>query len=211
MLRVLCVDDHAIFRQGLKQILTQFDRHAQVGEAPTAAAAIQMLRDGRWDLVILDLSLPDRSGMQLLTEIKHQMPDLPVLVLSMHADDEYAVRALRNGAAGYVTKDTAPDELITAIQRVTRGGRYMSPALAEKVAFAFASPSTGKKLHQSLSERELEILRLIGGGKSLKEIAAMLSLSVKSVGTYRSRILEKMGMSTNADLIRYVVENKLTL
>lgn len=210
MLRVLCVDDHAIFRQGLKQILTQFDRHAAVGEAPTAAAAMEMVRQGRWDLVILDLSLPDRSGLQLLTELKHQMPDLPVLVLSMHADDEYAVRALRNGAAGYVTKDTAPDELIAAIQKVTRGGRYMSPGLAEKVAFAFASPST-EKPHQSLSERELEILRLIGGGKSLKEIAALLTLSVKSVGTYRSRILEKMGMSTNADLIRYVVENKLTL
>lgn len=210
MLRVLCVDDHAIFRQGLKQILTQFDRHATVGEAPTAAAAMEMVRQGRWDLVILDLSLPDRSGLQLLTELKHQMPDLPVLVLSMHADDEYAVRALRNGAAGYVTKDTAPDELIAAIQKVTRGGRYMSPGLAEKVAFAFASPST-EKPHQSLSERELEILRLIGGGKSLKEIAALLTLSVKSVGTYRSRILEKMGMSTNADLIRYVVENKLTL
>lgn len=210
MLRVLCVDDHAIFRQGLKQILTQYDRHATVGEAPTAAAAMEMVRQGRWDLVILDLSLPDRSGLQLLTELKHQMPDLPILVLSMHADDEYAVRALRNGAAGYVTKDTAPDELIAAIQKVTRGGRYMSPALAEKVAFAFASPST-EKPHQSLSERELEILRLIGGGKSLKEIAALLTLSVKSVGTYRSRILEKMGMSTNADLIRYVVENKLTL
>ena len=210
MLRVLCVDDHAIFRHGLKQILTQYDRNAQVGEAPTAADALRMLRQARWDLVILDLSLPDRSGLQLLMDLKQEHVDLPVLVLSMHADDEYAVRALRNGAAGYVTKDSAPEELIVAIQKVTRGGKYMTPALAEKVAFSFASPST-EKPHHSLSERELEILRLIGGGKSLKEIAAMLSLSVKSVGTYRARILEKMGMTTNADLIRYVVENKLTL
>lgn len=210
MLRVLCVDDHAIFRHGLKQILTQYDRHVQVGEAPTAADAMQLVRESRWDLVILDLSLPDRSGLQLLTELKQVQPDLPVLVLSMHADDEYAVRALRNGAAGYVTKDSAPDELLSAIQKVTRGGKYMTPALAERVAFAYASPST-EKPHQTLSERELEILRLIGEGKSLKEIAAMLSLSVKSVGTYRARILEKMSMTTNADLIRYVVENKLIL
>lgn len=210
MLRALCIDDHAIFRQGLKQILTQHDRHVQVGEAPTAADALHLARQGRWDVVILDLSLPDRSGLQLLTDLKQEHPDVPVLVLSMHADDEYAVRALRGGAAGYVTKDSAPDELIAAIQKVIRGGKYMTPALAQKVAFAVAA-STSEKPHHSLSERELEILRLIGAGKSLKEIAAMLSLSVKSVGTYRARILEKMGMSTNADLIRYVVENKLTL
>jgi len=210
MLRALCIDDHAIFRQGLKQILIQHDRHVQVGEAPTAAEALLLARQGRWDVIILDLSLPDRSGLQLLTDLKQEHPDVPVLILSMHADDEYAVRALRSGAAGYVTKDSAPDELITAIQKVTRGGKYMTPALAEKVAFAVAA-SSNEKPHHSLSERELEILRLIGAGKSLKEIAAMLSLSVKSVGTYRARILEKMGMGTNADLIRYVVENKLTL
>lgn len=210
-MRVLCVDDHAIFRQGVKQILLQYDRQAKIGEASTAAAATQLARESRWDVVILDLSLPDRSGFQLLSEFKREQPDVPVIVLSMHADDEYAIRALRIGASAYVTKESAPEELITALQKVMRGGRYMTPALAEKIAFALASPETSAKPHQSLSEREMEVLQLIGAGRSLKEIAAMLSLSVKSVGTYRSRVLEKMAMSTNADLIRYVIENDLTL
>lgn len=210
-MRVLCVDDHAIFRQGVKQILLQHDRQTKIGEAATAEQAMQLVRESRWDVAILDLSLPDRSGLHLLSELKQAQPELPVLILSMHADDEYALRALRTGASGYVTKESAPEELITAIQKVTHGGRYMTPALAEKVAFAAASPSQVQKPHHLLSERESEVLRLIGAGKSLKEIAAMLSLSVKSVGTYRARVLEKMGMSTNADLIRYVIEQNLTL
>lgn len=211
-MRVLCVDDHAIFRQGVKGILLQHDRQARIGEAGTADEAMKLLRETRWDAVVLDLSLPDRSGLQLLMEIKRDNPDLPVVVLSMHAEDEYAVRAIRGGASGYVTKEGAPEELVVALQKVVRGGRYMTPALAEKVAFAFASTdSPQQKPHHSLSERELEILRFIGAGKSLKEIAAMLSLSVKSVGTYRARVLEKMNMSTNADLIRYVIEHKLSL
>lgn len=209
-MRVLCVDDHAIFRQGVKQILLQHDRHTTVGEAATADAAMRLAREARWDVVVLDLSLPERSGFQVLAELKHEQPDLLVIVLSMHGEDEYAIRALRNGASGYVTKESAPEELIAAIQRVMRGGRYMTPALAEKIAFAIASPST-KAPHHALSERELEVLRFIGAGKSLKEIAAMLSLSVKSVGTYRARVLEKMTMSSNADLIRYVVEHDLRL
>jgi two-component system, NarL family, invasion response regulator UvrY len=209
--RALCIDDHAIFRQGVKQILQQYDRQVKIGEAATAEAALQLVRESRWDIVILDLSLPDRSGLQLLGDLKREQPDLPVLVLSMHAEDEYAMRALRSGASGYVTKESAPEELIAAVQKIMRGGRYMTPALAEKIAFSYASPAAQEKPHQTLSERELEILQLIGAGKSLKEIAAMLSLSVKSVSTYRSRVLEKMTMSTNADLIRYVVENNLTM
>lgn len=210
-MRILCVDDHAIFRQGVKQILAQHDRQAKIGEAATAAAAMQLARETRWDLVILDLSLPDRSGLQVLTDLKREQPELPVIVLSMHAEDEYAIRALRIGASGYVTKESAPEELVAALQKVMRGGRYMTPTLAEKIAFSYASPATAEKAHHSLSERELEVLQLIGAGKSLKEIAAMLSLSVKSVGTYRARVLEKMAMSTNADLIRYVIEHNLAL
>ena len=202
-MRALCVDDHAIFRQGVRQILLQYDRQMKIGEAPNAQAAMQLLQEAKWDVVILDLSLPDRSGLQLLADIRRDHPDLPVLVLSMHADDEYAVRAVRSGASGYVTKEGAPEELIVALEKVMRGGRYMTPALAEKVAFGVAV----ERRHQSLSDREMEVLQLIGAGKSLKEIAAMLSISVKSVGTYRARVLEKMSMSTNADLIRYVVEN----
>jgi two-component system invasion response regulator UvrY len=209
-MRILCVDDHAIFRQGVKQILVQYDRLVHIGEAATAAAALQLARDGHWDAVILDLSLPDRSGFQLLTELKQERRDLPVLVLTMHGEDEYAIRALRNGASGYLTKESAPEELIAAIQKVMRGGRYMTPALAEKIAFSYASPA-GQAPHHTLSEREMEVLQLIGAGKSLKEIAAQLALSVKSVSTYRARVLEKMTMSTNADLIRYVVENNLRL
>jgi two-component system, NarL family, invasion response regulator UvrY len=210
-LRALCIDDHAIFRQGVKQILEQYNRHVQIGEAATAKAAMQLARESRWDVVLLDLSLPDRSGLQLLGDLKREQPDLPVIVLTMHGDDEYAVRAVRGGASGYVTKESAPEELITALRKVIAGGRYMTPALAEKVAFGYASPGGSEKPHQTLSERELEILRLIGAGKSLKEIAALLELSVKSVGTYRSRVLEKMSMSTNADLIRYVIENQVSL
>ena len=209
-MRILCVDDHAIFRQGVKQILLQYDRQVKIGEAATAEAALQLVRDAHWDLVVLDLSLPDRSGFQLLTELKHERRDLPVLVLSMHGEDEYAIRALRNGAAGYLTKESAPEELVAAIQKVTRGGRYMTPALAEKIAFAYAAPQT-QAPHHALSEREMEVLQLIGAGKSLKEIAAQMALSVKSVSTYRARLLEKMTMSTNADLIRYVVENDLRM
>jgi DNA-binding NarL/FixJ family response regulator len=209
-MRILCVDDHAIFRQGVKQILLQHDRQTKIGEAATAEAAMQLAREARWDLVILDLSLPDRSGFQMLSDLKHEQPGLPLIVLSMHGEDEYALRALRNGASGYVTKESAPEELIAAIQKVTRGGKYMTPALAEKIAFAMASPPA-QAPHHVLSERELEVLRLIAAGKSLKEIAALLSLSVKSVGTYRSRVLEKMSMSTNADLIRYVIEHNLRL
>ena len=210
-MRVLCVDDHAIFRQGVRQILLQADRQARIGEAATAEAAMRLAREESWDVVILDLSLPDRSGLQVLVDLKREKPDLPVLVLSMHADDEYALRALRNGASGYVTKESAPEELLDAIRKVTHGGRYISPALAEKVAFAVASPATALKPHQALSEREFEVLRLIAAGKSIKEIAASLGLSVKSVGTYRARLLEKMEMTTNADLIRYVIENDLQL
>jgi two-component system, NarL family, invasion response regulator UvrY len=209
--RALCVDDHAIFRQGVRQILLQHDRQAKIGEAPSAEAAMRLAREEAWDVVILDLSLPDRSGLQVLVDLKREKPDLPVLVLSTHADDEYALRALRNGASGYVTKESAPEELIDAIRKVTHGGRYMSPALAEKVAFAAAVPATAAKPHQALSEREFEVLRLIAAGKSIKEIAASLGLSVKSVGTYRARLLEKMAMTTNADLIRYVIENDLQL
>jgi DNA-binding NarL/FixJ family response regulator len=209
-MRILCVDDHAIFRQGVRQILLQHDRQVQIGEAATAAAALQLGREAHWDVVILDLSLPDRSGFQLLTELKQERRDLPVLVLSMHGEDEYAIRALRNGASGYLTKESAPEELIAAIDKVIRGGRYMTPALAEKIAFAVASPPA-QAPHRALSEREMEVLQLIGAGKSLKEIAAQLALSVKSVSTYRARVLEKMTMSTNADLIRYVVENDLRL
>lgn len=209
-MRILCVDDHAIFRQGVRQILLQYDPLARIGEAANAAAALQLVREAHWDLVILDLSLPDRSGFQLLTELKQERRDLPVLVLSMHGEDEYAIRALRNGASGYLTKESAPEELIAAIQKVMRGGRYMTPALAEKIAFAYASPAA-QAPHQTLSEREMEVLQLIGAGKSLKEIAARMDLSVKSVSTYRARLLEKMTMSTNAELIRYVVENNLRL
>ena len=211
MLRILCIDDHAIFRHGVKQILLQSGRQMTVGEASTAAEAMLRAGEVRWDLVVLDLSLPDRSGLQVLSELKRDHPALPVLVLSMHADDEYAIRALRGGAAGYLTKESAPQELLAAVEKVMRGGRYMTPALAEKVAFTIASPDSARKPHQNLSERELEVLRFIANGKSQKEMAALLSISVKSVGTYRTRLLEKMGMTTNAELIRYVIEHNLNL
>ena len=154
-MRILCVDDHAIFRQGVKQILAAYDRQAKIGEAATADAAMQLARESRWDLVILDLSLPDRSGLQVLTDLKREQPELPVIVLSMHAEDEYAIRALRIGASGYVTKESAPEELVAALQKVMRGGRYMITTLAEKIAFSYATSATAEKPHHTLSEREL--------------------------------------------------------
>ncbi|HUP60332.1 MAG TPA: response regulator transcription factor [Thermoanaerobaculia bacterium] len=207
-MRILCVDDHAIFRQGVRQILARSAAPFHFGEASSARETLESLTRERWDLVLLDLSLPDRGGLDLLVQIRRDWPEIPVIVLTMHQEEDYALRALRNGAAGYVTKDTAPADLLAAVDRVSDGGRYISASVAERIAMSLSSDQP-RELHERLSTRELEVLRLIGQGKSLKEIAAIMSLSVKSVGTYRARLLEKMNMSSNADLVRYLVEHHL--
>jgi DNA-binding NarL/FixJ family response regulator len=206
--RVLLIDDHQVVRDGLKSIIREFSDDAVFGEAATAADALRLARDEPWDLAVLDISLRDHSGLEVLKELKQLRPRLPVLVLTMHAEEQYARRAYRTGASGYVTKDTPRTELAAAIKRVLSGARYISPALAELLV-----NDLGRDLdhpsHDLLSDREFEVMRLIGRGKSVGEIAVMLSLSDKTVSTYRARVLEKMQLRTNADIVRYAIENRL--
>jgi DNA-binding NarL/FixJ family response regulator len=199
---ILVADDHAIVRRGLTQLLSDELEGARFGEAATATDAVQAVRSGEWDLVVLDISLPGRSGLDVLKEIKAARPKLPVLILSMYPEEQFAVRALRAGAAGYLTKQTAPEELVGAVRKVLRGGRYVSASLAERLANEIGG-SPEKEPHETLSDREFQVLRLIASGLSLTAIADALTISVQTVSTYRTRLLEKMGMTTNADLSRY--------
>jgi len=208
MIRILIGDDHIVVRRGLQQILSDEPDMSVVGEAHNAQEVLALVRKQHWDLVVLDISMPGRSGLDIIEELKHERPKLPVLILSMYPEDRYAVRALRVGAAGYLTKESAPEELVKAIRKVVSGGRYVSPPLAEKLACAL-STDTGRPLHETLSNRELQVLCMIGSGKSVGAIAAELSLSVKTISTYRARILEKMTLKNNAELIRYALQNRL--
>lgn len=207
-MRILIVDDHAVVRQGLKQILNDSFRTAVYGEAGNAQAALEKIWNEEWDVVVLDISMPGRSGLEVLKEIKRAKPKLPVLVLSMHSEDQFAVRVVRSGAAGYMTKESAPDELVGAIKKVLAGGRYVSSELAEKMVM-YLDIDAQKQPHESLSDREFQVLRLIGAGKTIRDIASQLSLSAKTVSTYRTRILEKMFLKTSADLICYAVHHDL--
>lgn len=208
MIRILVVDDHAVVRQGLKQILADSPEMVLAGEASTGAEALDQIRAGHWDVMVLDISLPDRSGLDILKQVRVEKPDLPVLVLTMHAEEQYAVRVLRAGAAGYLGKESAPEQLMAAIRKVARGGKYVSPRLAEDLAFHLLSHPQ-KALHESLSDREFQVLCMIASGKKSKEIADELCLSIKTVSTHRARILQKMRMRSNAELIHYCIRNRL--
>jgi two-component system, NarL family, invasion response regulator UvrY len=208
LIKILIADDHSIVREGLKQILAETPDLVVAGEASTAHEVMQMLQENLWDMIVLDISLPDISGMEVLRQIKEQNPNLPVLILSMHAEEQYAVRALRAGASGYLTKESASDQLIHAIKKVAQGGKYVSPSLAEKLAFELGT-SNQKPMHESLSNREFQVLCMIASGKTITEISQELYLSVKTVSTHRTRILQKMGMKNNAELIRYAINNNL--
>jgi DNA-binding NarL/FixJ family response regulator len=205
-MRILIADDHAVVRRGLKQILADHFRKADFGEAANVRDALVLIRRERWDAVVLDITMPGRSGLEALKEIREARPRLPVLVLSMHPEDQFAVRVLRSGAAGYMTKESAPEELVGAIEKVLAGGRYVSAALAEKMA-SYLAVDTPNLPHENLSDREFVVLRMIASGKTVSHIAAELSLSVKTVSTYRVRILEKMNMTTNAELTHYAIKN----
>jgi DNA-binding NarL/FixJ family response regulator len=207
MIRVLIADDHAIVRKGLRQIAEEQGSMA-VSEAADGQECLDKLRQEHWDALVLDINMPGRHGLDVLQVIRDSRPDLPVLVLSMHPEDQYAMRVLKSGAAGYMNKDAAPNELVQAIEKVVAGGRYISPALAEKLAFEIAGGSD-KLPHEKLSDREYRVLVMIGAGRSVSQIAEELSLSVKTVSTYRARVLEKMSLSTNADLIRYAIDHNL--
>jgi two-component system, NarL family, invasion response regulator UvrY len=208
MVRVLIADDHAVVRQGVKQILADQADMTVVGEAAQAHEVLTLVRRQDCDALLLDLSMPGSTGLETLKQLRHERPRLPVLVLTMHPEDQYAVRALKAGAAGYLTKDTAPDDLVTALRRVVRGGRYISQSLAEKLAVDVTTKTDGP-LHELLSDREYQVLCLIAGGKAVSAIAGELALSVKTVSTYRARILEKMGLQNNSELTHYAIQNGL--
>jgi DNA-binding NarL/FixJ family response regulator len=207
MVRVLLVDDHPVVRKGMKAILEDEMPGVAVVEAGNGDDALAALTADT-DVVVLDLSMPGRSGIDLLGEIKHRHPRMPVLIMSLHSEEQFAVRALRAGASGYVSKAAAPQELALAVGKVIGGGRYVSAALAERLADDIADGSTGA-LHERLSHREFEVMRGIASGRTVSEIAATMRLSVKTVSTYRARLLEKMSLTSNAELTRYALENGL--
>ena len=208
MIKVLIADDHPIVRQGLRQILSGVSDMKVAGEAVNGQETLEQVRAGGWDVLVLDITMPGRSGFDILKELKHQQPDLPVLVLSIHAEEQFAVRVLKAGASGYVTKENAPDELIKAIRKVVSGGKYISRGLAESLAFGLDTASARPR-HEALSDREFQVLQLVASGKTLTEIAEELSLSTKTISTYRTRLLEKMDFKSNAEIIRYAFENAL--
>jgi two-component system invasion response regulator UvrY len=205
-LPILLVDDHAVVRRGLRELLGEEFPSAEFGEAASGAEALAEIARRRWGLVVLDVSLPGRDGLEVLKEALALRPDVPIMMLSVHGEDQYAIRALRAGAAGYVTKETAAEDLTAAIRKVLQGGKYVSPRLAEQMAAALSTrDGTTRLLHEGLSDRELQVLRMLAVGKSVKEIGADLALSEKTISTYRTRIVGKMKMRSNAELMRYAL------
>jgi two-component system invasion response regulator UvrY len=207
MLKILIADDHPVVRRGLKQIIAEISDMVVADEATDGWEVLSKVRAGDYDVVLLDITMPGKNGIDVLTQLKCEKPSLPILVLSMHPEEQFAVRALRAGASGYLTKESAPNELVTAIQKVSSGGMYVSPSLAEELASVIQQSE--KLPHKSLSNREYQVMCLFASGKTATEIAKEMSLSVKTISTYRSRILEKMGMKNNAQFIRYAVKNRL--
>ncbi|MFK3736295.1 response regulator [Massilia sp. TN1-12] len=207
-IRVFIADDHAIVREGLKQILAEQRDIAVTGEAETGLDAVKLFRKSRCNVLLLDISLPDRNGIEVLKQIKKEKPELAVLMLSMHREDQYAIRALKAGAAGYLTKQSAPRELVTAIRQVASGQRYVSPVLAQVLAAQVGDDHEAAP-HEGLSDREYQTLTMIASGKTVSEIAGELSLSVKTVSEYRSRLLSKMKLKTSAELTHYAIRNQL--
>jgi DNA-binding NarL/FixJ family response regulator len=208
VIRILIADDHPILRRGLKDILSHELKGAVCGEAGNAQEVVSQVQSQNWDILILDLTMPGRSGLDVLRDVKGLQPELPVLVLSMHPEDQLGRRMLKAGASGYMNKESAPEELIKAVRKVLAGGTYVSPALAERLA-ADLHEDSGRPLHENLTDREFEVLRLIVAGKTTSQIAEVLHLSPTTVSTYRAHILEKMKMTTTAELIKYAMTNRI--
>jgi DNA-binding NarL/FixJ family response regulator len=208
MKRILIVDDHEVLREGVKRIFDKQVDAITFGEASSGPEALRLVREQDWDIVVLDLSLTGQNGLEVLKELKQIRPRLPVLILSMHTEVQFARRAFKAGASGYITKDSPRSELTKAINKVIDEGRYISQALAEKL-FVDIGRDTDRLPHETLSDREFEVMRLIASGKAAGEIAKLLSLSDSTISTYRARILEKMGMKTNAELTHYAIQSKL--
>ena len=208
MIKILIADDHVIVREGLKQIVAETSDMVVSDEAGSGHEVLNKVLKNDYDVLVLDITMPGRGGLDVLKQIKSQKPELPVLVLSVHPEEQYAVRTLKAGASGYLTKESAPDELIAAIRKVSVGKKYVSPSLAEKLVFELEI-DTEKPLHEALSDREYQVMCMIASGKTVKEIAEELFLSVKTISTYRSRILEKMKMKNNAELTYYAIKHGL--
>jgi len=210
VIRVLIADDHTLFREGLKKIIAGTSDIAVAGEASTGNDVLARLKETSFDVLVLDISMPGKDGLEVLKEVRARYLRLPILMLSMFSEEQYATRVLKAGASGYLTKESAPDVLITAVRKAARGERYVSPSLAEKLASGLTE-DLRKQPHERLSDREYQIMRLIASGKRMKEIAHLLSLGPTTISTYRARILEKMGMASNAELTLYASQNNLLL
>ena len=208
MIRVFVADDHAVVRRGILQILEESNDMEAAGEAGSGREVLEAMQEHDYDVLLLDIAMPDGGGLEVLKQLQTLRPDLPVLILSMYPEKQYAVRALKGGAAGYLTKESAPDELIAAIRQVAGGGRYITRSLAEKLAAELGS-GVEKGPNEKLSDREYQVMGLLGAGKSATEIAVELSLSVKTISTYRARILDKLGLDSTAEIIRYALEQGL--
>ncbi|MBN2178187.1 MAG: response regulator transcription factor [Deltaproteobacteria bacterium] len=207
-IEILIADDHPIVREGFKQVISETDDMIVADEASNGQEVLALVRKREYDLILLDISMPGRSGLEVLKELKSEYQKLPVLILSIYPEEQYAVRAFRAGASGYLTKASAPNELISAIRKIVHGGRYVSESLAEKLTY-YLDEDVSKPLHDLLSDREYQVMLMLGSGKTVKEVAEILFLSVKTISTYRSHILEKMKMKNNAEITLYVVKNKL--
>ena len=208
MIRVLVADDHAVVRRGVVQILAESPHIVVAGEAATGGQVLQAVRENDYDIILLDIAMPGGSGLEVLKQLRSLDPNVRVLILSMYPEKQYAVRALKAGAAGYLTKDSAPDELIEAIDRISQGGKYITRSLAQELAGELGGKA-GQDPHEALSDREYQVMRLLAAGKNVTEISAQLSLSVKTVSTYRARILEKLDLKTTAEIMRYALERGL--
>jgi DNA-binding NarL/FixJ family response regulator len=208
-MRILIADDHALVRKGLRQLLAEALPQVEFGEASNAQEALDLVWGNHWNVLLLDITMPGRSGLDLLKQLKQDRPELPVLVLSAHPEEDYALRVLKAGAAGFLNKDAAVEELLAAIRKVVAGGKYVSPSVGETLAESVETLAPHPR-HEDLSDREFEVFRLLASGKAVSEIAAQLSLSVKTISTYRTRLLQKLHVKGNAELIRYAVQHRLT-
>jgi two-component system, NarL family, invasion response regulator UvrY len=208
MIRILIADDHTVVRRGLRQILLDAFPFAEIEEVADAEELFKKLIKDHWDVVISDISMPGRSGLEVLQQIKQDLPKIPVLILSVHPEDQYALRVLKAGASGYLNKDSAPEELVRAVNQLLLGKKYITSSIAEKLASQL-DQDTAKALHELLSDREFEVFKLLASGKSVSEIAQQFSLNVSTISTYRARIMDKMNLKTNADLTLYAIEHKL--
>ncbi len=209
MIRILIADDHPIVRQGLKQILMDESDVGPIGEARNAQQALELCRGKKWDILILDITMPGRGGLEVLKDMRREQIKIPVLVLSIHPEDLFGVRALRAGASGYMTKESAPENLVQAIRKILSGGKYVSSTLAEKLVTEVGQGYDEKPAHEILSDREFQVLCRIASGKTVSQIASELFLSVKTISTYRTRILDKMNLKSNAQLTHYAIKNRL--